>query len=46
MLELSDKEFKICIINLLKNLSERGQHAWEGGKFQQRNENGNNWNEI
>ena len=37
MLYLSDGDFKITIINMLKGSSGKdGQYAWTDGKFQQR----------
>lgn len=50
--ELLDKEFKMSMINMLKDLAvKRGQCAWTDGEFQPRDENykiewnGINWNE-
>ena len=34
MLELSDKDFKVTLVNILKDLMEKGaQHAQINGKF-------------
>lgn len=38
MFEQPGKEFKFSMINLLKNLAEKGANAWKGGEFQERYE--------
>ena len=35
---VSDKEIKIAMINMLKDLAENGQHTWTSGEFQQKDE--------
>lgn len=39
MLELSDRELKYIIINMLKEQVKNGQHAWTNGDIQQRDGN-------